>query len=160
MSSPVIRDHDNAVVAAVASIGRPTGYGDAPAGALANLLKNPPGPGYYIVYPLPGGMRDGSMSDPYADVELVYQVTCVDRGPEGVRWLTDQLESKFAALQSKSVPVRMSRSDSGEILACLSRCFANQSHASSLVPVSQQLIIDASVGIFPGHSPAHETGSG
>lgn len=99
MSSPVIRDHDNAVVAAVASIGRPTGYGDAPAGALANLLKNPPGPGYYIVYPLPGGMRDGSMSDPYADVELVYQVTCVDRGPEGVRWLTDQLESKFAALQ-------------------------------------------------------------
>lgn len=89
--------HDTAVLAAVATIGRPAGLGEAPAGALDKLLKHT-GHGYYVVYPLPGGFRDGPMSDPYADVELVYQVTCVDRGPEGARWLSDQLEAALASV--------------------------------------------------------------
>lgn len=68
-----------------------------PPGAL-NALVNGTGPGYCIVYPLAGGSRDGTAKDPWVDWELVYQVTCVDRGPEGVRWLVDQLEPALATL--------------------------------------------------------------
>lgn len=93
----VFRVHDDAVVAAVGGIGRPTGYAIAPEGALAALLQGT-GPGYYIVYPIPGGSRDGSVASPYEDVELHYQITCVDQGPEGARWLADQLDAVMEAL--------------------------------------------------------------
>src|SRR5690606_40445671 len=99
---PVVREHDEAVLQAVQTIGRPVAISDAPNGALDALLAGS-GPGYYIVYPIGGGSRDGSVADPYADIELTYQITCVDQGPEGVRWLSDQLEPKLAAL---SVPNR------------------------------------------------------
>lgn len=101
-SNVLIREHDNSVLAAVAGIGRPTGLALPPTGALEDLVAGT-GPGYYIVYPIPGGSRDGSVKDPWADVTLHYQITCVDRGPEGARWLSDQLE---AALASVTVPNR------------------------------------------------------
>ena len=102
MTHPVVREHDEAVLQAVETIGRPVAISDAPNGALDALLAGS-GPGYYIIYPIGGGSRDGSVADPYADIELTYQITCVDQGPEGVRWLSDQLEPKLAAL---SVPNR------------------------------------------------------
>ncbi len=97
MTVPVVREHDTAVAAAVATIGRPVATGRAPEGALAALLAGT-GPGYYVLYPIPGGARDGAVADPWADVELVYQVTCVDVGPEGARWMSDQLEAVIVAV--------------------------------------------------------------
>jgi hypothetical protein len=97
MTAPVIREHDNAVHTAVAAIGRQTGLVDAPPGALDSLL-NQTGDGYYIIYPIPGGDRDGPVNDPYTDITLHYQITCVDAGPEGCRWLTDQIETALANL--------------------------------------------------------------
>lgn len=97
MTHPVLRDHDEAVREAVETVGRPTGLAEAPAGALDAVVDGT-GPGYYVIYPIPGGSRDGSVADPYADIELVYQITCVDRGPEGARWLSDRLEAALAAL--------------------------------------------------------------
>lgn len=97
MTVPVILDHDNAVYEAVALVGREVGLVQAPPGALKALI-NATGQGYYIVYPISGGSRDGSVLDPYADIELSYQITCVDRGPEGARWLADQIETALAGL--------------------------------------------------------------
>lgn len=97
MTVPVVRLHDNAVITAVTGIGRPVGYAEAPAGA-RDAVAAGTGDGYYIVYPIPGGDRDGPVTDPHTDIELVYQITCIDRGPEGVRWLTDQLEVALAAV--------------------------------------------------------------
>lgn len=99
MTHPVIMDHDLAVVAALAAdtaLNRPVGYVDAPAGALTNLLAGEPG--YIIVYPLPGGWRDGVAVDPYADIELVYQMTCVDRLPQAAQWMADRIEAALTAL--------------------------------------------------------------
>jgi hypothetical protein len=97
MTDPTIRTHDEAVKAAVAAVGRPTGLAEAPDGGLSGVLAHT-GEGYYIVYPISGGNRDGTAVDPWADITLHYQVTCVDVGPDGARWLSDQLESALAAV--------------------------------------------------------------
>lgn len=96
MTHPLAMEHDLAVVAALASIGREVGYAAAPGDALAALIAG--GPGYMIVYPIPGGWRDGPVADPYTDVEAVYQVTCVDRLPEGVQWLADRCLDALSAV--------------------------------------------------------------
>jgi hypothetical protein len=46
---------------------------------------------YGIQYPIPGGDRDGPISDPHADLILVYQVTCVGQQREQARWLADRI---------------------------------------------------------------------
>ena len=102
MTTVVMRDHDTAVAAALATIGRPLGVGEAPAGALEAVLAGT-GPGYMVLHPRPGGWRDGAVDDPYADVELSYQVTCIDAGIDGVRWLSDRCD---AAMRTVTVPGR------------------------------------------------------
>lgn len=98
MSHPVLREHDLAVVERIRThTGRPVGYAEAPPGALAALTAGT-GPGYCIVDPIPGGSRSGSVVDPYTDIVLHYQVRCIDRGPEGVRYLSDQIEPALASL--------------------------------------------------------------
>lgn len=97
MTAPVVREHDDAVRDAVEAVGRSTGLVRAPAGALGALIAGT-GSGYYIVHPLPGGDRDGPAADPWADIELVYQITCIDISPDGARWLADQLEPTIAAV--------------------------------------------------------------
>lgn len=99
MVSPVVREHDEAVRDAIETTGRSVGLAEAPEGALAALMASPPtGNGYYIVYPIAGGNRDGPVADPYTDIELHYQITCIDLGPEGARWLSDQIEPALASL--------------------------------------------------------------
>lgn len=82
--------HDLAVVDALETIGRPVGFAAAPAGALGT--NGVPTTDYIVLYPIGGGRRDGPMNDPYADAQLVYQTTIVGRMPEGVRWITGQIE--------------------------------------------------------------------
>lgn len=95
--------HDQAVLAALRTIGRPVGFAVAPEGALEAITQPPyTGPDYLILYPLNTG-RNGGLSDPYDEAELIYQVTVVGRLADGVRWLVDQIEP---ALLGLSVPGR------------------------------------------------------
>lgn len=82
--------HDLAVIDALETTGKPVGFALAPAGALAAVQAGT-GPDYMILFPL-NAVRDGDLADAYADVELVYQVTCVGRLAAGARWLVDKIE--------------------------------------------------------------------
>jgi hypothetical protein len=83
---------DLAVKTALATIGKPVGFAEAPPGALAALQGDPPGSDYLILYPI-NSVRDGSLGDPFADAEFVYQVTAVGRLADGVRWLVSRIET-------------------------------------------------------------------
>lgn len=82
--------HDLAVVAALETIGKPVGFAQAPAGVLGT--NGVPTEDYLVLYPIGGGQRDGTLNDPYDEAGFVYQTTVVGRMPEGVRWLTGQIE--------------------------------------------------------------------
>lgn len=82
--------HDLAVVDALETTGKPVGFAQAPVGALN--ASGLPVADYYVVYPIGGGRRDGSLDDPYADGEFVYQITIVGRLPDGVRYLAGLIE--------------------------------------------------------------------
>lgn len=97
--STVVRllPHDLAVKAALETIGKPVGFAEAPAGALEAFANDPPGPDYYVLYPI-NTVRDGSLGDPFVDAELVYQITCVGRLAAGARWLVDQIEPALTGI--------------------------------------------------------------
>lgn len=82
--------HDKAVLAALESIGKPVGFAKAPEGAL-KAVQDRSGPDYMVLYPL-NTTRDGSLGDPFTDADLSYQITCVGRLADGVRWLIDRIE--------------------------------------------------------------------
>jgi hypothetical protein len=88
--------HDQAVIAALETIGQPVGFAEAPAGALEGV-RSRSGPDYLLLFPL-NALRDGSLADPFAEVDLSYQVTCVGRLAAGVRWLVDQIEPALLAV--------------------------------------------------------------
>lgn len=90
--------HDLAVKTALAdATGRPVGFTEAPDGALDGVL-NATGPDYYVMYPIGGGQRDGSVADPDADVEFVYQITVTGQTGEGVRDLVGKIEPALTGL--------------------------------------------------------------
>ncbi len=95
-STVALLPHDLAVVAALVTIGKPAGFAEAPAGALA-AVQAKTGPDYSIAYPL-STVRDGSLADPFADVGLAYQLTAVGRSVAGVRWLVGQYEPALLAV--------------------------------------------------------------
>lgn len=78
--APVIRKHHDAVITALQAAGLTIGDAEAPAG-------DPP---YGVVYQIPSGQFDGSLADPNADAELVYQVTCVGETREQAQWVVDK----------------------------------------------------------------------
>lgn len=84
--------HDQAVLTALETIGKPVGFAEAPAGALEGVQEGT-GPDYLVVFPLPSGLRDGNLADPYTDADLVYQITCVGRLASGARWLVSRVET-------------------------------------------------------------------
>lgn len=90
--------HDLAVIAALGTIAgsHPVGFAEAPDGAL-EAVQARSGPDYYILYPLNSG-RDGSLGDPFADADFHYQITCVGRLANGVRYLAGQLEAALAGV--------------------------------------------------------------
>ena len=107
--------HDKAVLAALATIGKPVGFALAPEGALDAITKPPyAGPDYLILYPLNTG-RDGGLADPYDEAELIYQVTVVGRTAAGVRWLVDQIEPALlgVSITGRSVAWVQPDDDSG-----------------------------------------------
>lgn len=105
--------HDKAVLTALATIGKPVGFGEAPAGALEGVQAGT-GLDYMILYPL-NTVSDGSLGDPFTDVALVYQVTCVGQLAEGVRWLTDKIEPALLALSIPNRAVTQVVVDAGQV---------------------------------------------
>jgi len=87
--------HDLAVMTRLETLGKPVGFGAAPDGALEGVRLRT-GPDYMILYPI-NSVRDGSLGDAWSDAELVYQVTCVGRLADGVRWLISRIESALLA---------------------------------------------------------------
>lgn len=82
----LLDDHDAAVVAAVAAQNVTTDLAAKPAGTgWQGQAGDSDFVAYAIVYPLPGGTRDGSIGDPDRDIILNYQVTCVGDSPEAAR---------------------------------------------------------------------------
>lgn len=45
---------------------------------------------YRIVYPIPGGLFDGTLGCPSDDASLIYQVTCIGRDRPQCEWVVDQ----------------------------------------------------------------------
>lgn len=99
---PDILAHDLAVLDRLKTIGRPVEFGRAPDGALNRLLQDPSTAGgnddYMVLYPIAGGSRDGSLEDPYADIQLPYQVTCIGYAAAGVRWMVTRIEPALAGI--------------------------------------------------------------
>lgn len=87
--------HDLAVKAALETIGRPVGYGAAPAAALED--SGLPAQDYLVLYRV-SGQRDGTLSDPFGDGLLTYQTTAVGRLPDGVAWLLGRVEAALATV--------------------------------------------------------------
>lgn len=89
--------HDDAVVAALVTTGKPVGYTKAPAGALDGVI-NRNGPGYYVVYPVDGGGRDGTAANPDDMAVLPYRIHCIDRDPRSAAGLARRAEQALPSL--------------------------------------------------------------
>lgn len=106
--------HDLAVITRLETLGKPVGFAEAPAGALDGVRLRT-GPDYMVLFPI-NSVRDGSLADPFRDVELVYQVTCVGRLADGVRWLISRIESALlgASVTGRTV-VQVIPEDGGQV---------------------------------------------
>lgn len=79
--------HDNRelttiVVDVLDDAGLHVGRAHAPAGV-------PAGAGWAVVYPLTGGLADGTMDNPNDDASVLYQITSVGRTAEQAEWVMD-----------------------------------------------------------------------
>ena len=81
--------HDLAVIDALETIGRPVGFAAAPAGTLNS--DGLPTQDYMTVWRV-GSERNGPLGDAYDAGTFTYQITSVGRLPDGVSWLTGQIE--------------------------------------------------------------------
>jgi len=84
----LVKDHTDAIIAALEGFGLVVGDGKAPAN-FQRLLED--GDGYVVVYSIPGGGTSGNLDDPNADAVLVYQVTCVGKRRDQAELLADQV---------------------------------------------------------------------
>ena len=96
MATPTIREHTDAVIAALEAEGITVGN------ASGNGLEPP----YIVVYRI-GGTRDGEAAAPEDRADLVYQLTCVGAMAEAAEFLQDQAETAMRAL---AIPGRAVRS--------------------------------------------------
>lgn len=84
------RSHTDAVVAALEATGYPVGRGirnTQPDGS-----GDPMEPPCYVVHPIPGGRRYGTLDDHTRDADLVYQVSCVGLTHAQAEHLRDESE--------------------------------------------------------------------
>lgn len=81
MNLPLIREHTDAVIAALKATDLVVGDAIAPEDAV---------PPYAVVYLIAGGGLGGTLGDPNADATLTYQVTCVGRSRQQAEWVGDK----------------------------------------------------------------------
>lgn len=83
-------DHTSGVIAALVTTGYPVGRGvrntepDGSGDALA--------PPCFVVHPIPGGRRYGTVDDWTVNADLVYQISCVGETQEAAEILRDESE--------------------------------------------------------------------
>lgn len=82
MPLPNVRTHTDAVITALEDFDLTVGDARAPDGHA---------PPYVVVYPIPGGRTSGTLDEPDADAELIYQVTCIGSTREQAQWLVDKV---------------------------------------------------------------------
>ena len=75
------RVHAAGVLAAMATTGRPVGDGEAP-----TKTDFP----YLVLHDITGGLLDGPIADPDADVAWAYQVDAVGLTADQSRWMADK----------------------------------------------------------------------
>jgi len=78
---PVVREHTDAVIAALEAAGLTVGDAVAP---------DDTDPPYVVVYAIAGGGSTGTLARPDDDAFLVYQATCVGTSREQAEWLADK----------------------------------------------------------------------
>lgn len=95
MSFPSLQDHTDAVVAALEARDLLVGDAEAPDqphGRQDDAEEFIP---YVILYPLFGEAEPASLVDPYQDVALSWQTTCVGESRRQVEWLVERCNLAF-----------------------------------------------------------------
>lgn len=96
MTLPVVREHTDAVIAALQAAGLSVGDAVAPE-------DTPP---YVVVYRVFDG-RSGTLGAPDDDAAITYQITCVGGSRQQAEWLADEVAEKLATgltVTGRSVP--------------------------------------------------------
>jgi hypothetical protein len=103
-----LRQHSDAVLAALVSTGVPVGDADPDIGEVG--WQATPGQSeflaYMVLYPLAGGTFDGPTAEPDDDAELYFQVTCVGANRAQCEWVLDQALGVLVGDQDVTVPDR------------------------------------------------------
>jgi hypothetical protein len=85
MAAPLLREHTDAVVAALRDSAGISSVGEVGDGDAEGL--NAP---YWVVYRIPGGSSSGELADPQGDAEFIYQISCVGISREQTEWMADK----------------------------------------------------------------------
>jgi hypothetical protein len=98
------RTHTDAVVAKLVAAGRVVGDADEPSAAHGwqGAVGQSAFISYTIVYPLIGGVFDGSLGEPDDDASLIWQLTCVGASRQQAEFEAD---ASLAALVGQSLTV-------------------------------------------------------
>ena len=97
-TSPVLREHTAAVVAALVAAGLSAEAGRKPADL-------PTGGRYVVVWPGPSDF-DGPVADPSADVAWGFQLTGVGTSVEQAEWVADDAQTAVLPAGAVAVPNR------------------------------------------------------
>lgn len=107
----VTRDHTDALLGVLAATGKDIGDAQTPPDAALP---------YIVLYPMPGSTRSGPISDPNADAELLYQITCVGATREQAEWMRDAAAAAMNAaalvIPNRSVAYLFPVPGDGEVL--------------------------------------------
>ena len=96
MATPTIREHTDAVVAALEAAGLTVG----------NASGHGLTPPYVVVYRI-SGTRDGEAAAPEDRAELIYQLTCVGAMAEAAEYVQDEAEMALRSLTVAGRSVRV-----------------------------------------------------
>jgi hypothetical protein len=81
--NPLVREHTDALAAALEDLGLTVGRGKAPKNVAIS-------DGYVTLYSIPGGNRSGTLAAPDEDATLIYQFTCVGESEEQAEGIADR----------------------------------------------------------------------
>jgi hypothetical protein len=108
LTLPVVREHTDAVIAALATAGLTVGDAEAPDG-------DPP---YVVVYRI-FDRRMGTLEGPDDDATITYQVTCVGTSRKQAEWLADEVGDALAAgltVTGRTIPRIAPEAGSGTVM--------------------------------------------
>jgi uncharacterized protein DUF3168 len=108
LSLPLVREHTDAVIAALDAAGLEVGDAVAP-------NANPP---YVVVYRV-FDRRDGTLTRPDDDATITYQVTCVGTSRKQAEWLADEVGQALEAgliVSGRKIPRIAPEAGSGTVM--------------------------------------------